>query len=127
MKAQCPLFDYRPMQALAPSTFRITNGRKGTADTPKARGHAFQLTAEEVKVALGVVTSMYSFNFFQLLLCILLIVFLLDNFLVNSLSALMLFDSCASWSFVSQSFNRIFDMTLGQLECPFQVSIANMH
>ena len=52
---------------------------------------------------------------------------LIGTFLVNSLPALVLFDSGASRTFVSQSFSRGFDMILGELECPLRVSIANEH
>ena len=57
----------------------------------------------------------------------LIFMILLGTFLVNSLHALVLFDSGASQSFVSQSFSRSFDMALGELECPLRVSISNEH
>ena len=44
---------------------------------------------------------------------------------MNSFPALVLFDSSASRSFVSQTFIRGFDMSLEELEFPLQVSIAN--
>ena len=50
----------------------------------------------------------------------------LGTFLVNSLPALVLFDSGASQSFVSRSFSREFDFPVGELECP-RVSIADEH
>ena len=43
------------------------------------------------------------------------------------LHALVLFDSGASRSFVSQSFSREFSVPAGELECPLRVSIANEH
>ncbi|CAH1418425.1 unnamed protein product [Lactuca virosa] len=49
------------------------------------------------------------------------------TFLVNSLPALVLFDSGASRSFVSQTFSREFKVPVGELECPLRVSIANEH
>ena len=52
---------------------------------------------------------------------------LLGTFLVNSFLDLVLFDSSASRSLVSQSFSRGFDMPIGELECPLQISIANKH
>ena len=52
---------------------------------------------------------------------------ILGIFLVNSMPALMLFNSSVSQSFVSQSFGRSFDMTLGELQCPLRVSIVNEH
>lgn len=53
--------------------------------------------------------------------------FLIGTFLLNSLHALLLFDSGAIHSFVSQSFSMRFNMTLGELECKLQISIANEH
>ena len=43
---------------------------------------------------------------------------------MNSLSALVLFDSGTIRSFVSRYFSRSFDMTLINLECPLRVSIT---
>ena len=40
---------------------------------------------------------------------------------------MVLFDSGASRSFVSQSFSREFSAPVGELECPLRVSIANEH
>ena len=57
----------------------------------------------------------------------LMFMILLGNFLVNSLSGLLLFDSGASRSFVSQSFSRSFNVSLGELECLLRVSITNEH
>ena len=48
-------------------------------------------------------------------------------FLVKSLPALVLFDSRASQSFVSQAFSRCFSVLVDELECPLRVSIANEH
>ena len=56
-----------------------------------------------------------------------MIIFLLGNFLVNSLPSLLLFDSGVIRSFVSQSFSTSFDNSLGELECQLRVSIANEH
>lgn len=56
-----------------------------------------------------------------------LIVFLLGTFLVNYFPDLVLFDSGAIRSFVSQSFSRSFDMALIVLKCPLRASIANGH
>lgn len=49
------------MQALAPTTLRITDGRQGRAEARKARDRSFQLTAEEARAMPDVVTSMISF------------------------------------------------------------------
>ena len=74
-----------------------------------------------------VVTGIYSFVLCSVIYFILMLVFMIGTFLVNSLSPLMLFDSSVSWSFVSQSFGRDVDMNLGQLDCPLRVPIANEH
>lgn len=60
--------------------------------------------------------------------CMLVIFFFCErNLLMNSLLALVLFDSSASQSFVSRYFSRGFDMTLGDLECLLWVSITSEH
>ena len=46
---------------------------------------------------------------------------------MNSLPALVLFDSGASRSFVSQSFSRECSVLVGELECLLRVFIANEH
>lgn len=51
MKAQCPLLATRPVQALNPTTLRITNERQRRVMSPKARGLSFQLREEECKAA----------------------------------------------------------------------------
>ena len=57
----------------------------------------------------------------------LMIVFMLGTFLLNSLPSFLLFDSDASRSIVSHPFSRGFDMTLGELKCLLQLSIVNEH
>lgn len=57
----------------------------------------------------------------------LMFVFLIYTFLVNSLLSLVLFDLGASWSFVSHPFFRDFDMIVGELEFLLRASIANEH
>ncbi|KAJ9541886.1 LOW QUALITY PROTEIN: hypothetical protein OSB04_028392 [Centaurea solstitialis] len=74
------------VRAPAPSTLYITNGRSGTADTQSARGRVFQMTAEEAHAAPKAAL-----------------------FFVNSMSALVLFDSGATHSFVSLSFCTLWD------------------
>ncbi|KAJ9547026.1 hypothetical protein OSB04_019569 [Centaurea solstitialis] len=71
------------VRAPAPSTLRITDGRSRTADTQPARGRAFLMTAEEAHAAPKAVTG---------------------TFFVNSMPALVLFDSGATHSFVSLFF-----------------------
>ena len=46
---------------------------------------------------------------------------------MNSFPGLVLFDSRASRSFVSQTFSREFCVQVGELECSLRVSIANEH
>ena len=46
---------------------------------------------------------------------------------MNSFPDLVLFDSGASRSFVSQSFSSEFSVPVGELECPLRLSIANEH
>lgn len=61
MMASFPLHVASPVQTPALTTLWITDGRQGRCETPRARGHVFQLSAEEAMVALDVVISMYSF------------------------------------------------------------------
>lgn len=56
-----------------------------------------------------------------------MIVFMLVTFLVNSLTAFVLFDSNVSRYFVSRYFSRIFDVTLIEFKRPLRVSIAKEH
>lgn len=49
---------------------------------------------------------------------------LLGTFLVNSLAALVLFDSGVSQSCVSSTISRIFDIPLDALEHPMRIPIA---
>ena len=46
---------------------------------------------------------------------------------MNSLPALMLFDSGVSQSLMSCSFRRDFGMSISELECLLRVSIAKKH
>ena len=50
------------MQAPTPTTLRITGGGQGGAEPPRAQGHTFKLTAEEVRVEPDTVASMVSFR-----------------------------------------------------------------
>ena len=74
VKVNYPLLAVIPVQAPSPTTLRITDGRQGRAEPPRARGTAFQLTIEEPRVELDVVTSMFSFiillGYFIIRLCI---------------------------------------------------------
>ena len=69
------------------------DGCRGRTKPPRVRGHAFQLTAEDAREAPDVVTSMFSFMILsRFFYCMLMIVYLLGTFLVNSLPDLVLFD-----------------------------------
>ena len=63
-KAECPQLRgpaQGASQGSAPASIRATESRPVKAEAPKARGRAFQLTAEEVRAASDVVAGMYSF------------------------------------------------------------------
>ncbi|KAJ9556038.1 hypothetical protein OSB04_010652 [Centaurea solstitialis] len=72
-------------------------------DPPRTRARVYQLTAEEAKEEPDVVTGIFS---------------------VNSVPALVLFDSGASKSFVSLSFCKSFMNEKGRLDKPLEVEIA---
>lgn len=55
MKDNYPLLLARSTQDLTLATLRVTDGRQGKADTPKARVRAFQLTLEEARAAPNVI------------------------------------------------------------------------
>lgn len=59
VKSNCPLLAAKPTQVLAPATLRIADGRPVKAESPKAQGHAFQLTTEEARAALDVGAGMF--------------------------------------------------------------------
>ena len=64
-KAECPQLHQGSAQGSAHAA-KVTKVRPVKAEAPKARGRAFQLTAEEVRVAPDVVASMYSLSIFYL-------------------------------------------------------------
>ena len=69
-KAECPQLHQGSAQGYAP-TARVTEVRPVKAEAPKARGRAFQLTAEEVRSAPDVVAGMYSvFYILLMILCL---------------------------------------------------------
>ena len=104
--------------------FEDQDRSQGKVEPLRDRGLVFHLTTEEAKTALDVVTGMFLFVILLILFMLCLYIdALIGTFLVNSLHALVLFDSGASRSFVSQSFCREFDMTIGELECLLRVSI----
>ncbi|KAJ9541583.1 hypothetical protein OSB04_028089 [Centaurea solstitialis] len=88
-----------------PSTLCITHERTGPAEPQHARGRAFQMTAEEGQTAPKVVKGTHSF--------------------VNSMPALVLFDSGASHSFVSLSFCALWDRESEKLGHVLIVDVAD--
>ncbi|KAJ9557267.1 LOW QUALITY PROTEIN: hypothetical protein OSB04_011881 [Centaurea solstitialis] len=103
IKPNFPQLKGAPVQAPAPATLRITDGTTTGKSEPTTRGRAFQLTAEEVQTAPDVIT------------CI---------FLVNSKPALVLFDTGATWSYVSHKFCKDFQIELGKLDRPMTIDVA---
>ena len=75
-----------------------SSGKK--SDTSKVRGRAFQMTVEEAKAKPDAMTG---------------------TFPVNSLPALVLFDTGATKSFVSLSFCKSFSLVKGKLNEPLEV------
>ena len=74
MKDKCPLLTGGLAQAPTLASLSITNERLGRAEPPRARGRAFQLTAEEARATLDVVTGMFPFitlsSYFMICLCL---------------------------------------------------------
>ncbi|KAJ9543618.1 hypothetical protein OSB04_023325 [Centaurea solstitialis] len=87
--------------AVSTKTAGASTGKK--VDPPRTRASMFQLMAEEAKEEPYVVTGTFS---------------------VNSVPALVLFDSGASKSFVSLSFCKSFMNVKGRLDKPLEVEIA---
>ncbi|KAJ9538034.1 hypothetical protein OSB04_030767 [Centaurea solstitialis] len=114
IKPNCPkLASAQPqVQAPAPATLRITDGStrtKGGSST--SCGRAFQMTADDVCY------RCYLCFFKRLLLN-------LGVFPVNEKPALVLFDSGATWSFVSSAFCKDFRLERGKLASPLAIDIA---
>ncbi|KAJ9557296.1 hypothetical protein OSB04_011910 [Centaurea solstitialis] len=82
----------------------IEGGPSKKVEAPRTRARVFQLTANEAKAEPDVVTGI---------------------FLVNSMPALVLFDTGASKSFVSLSFCKDFMNVKSKLESPLEVEIAD--
>ncbi|KAJ9546791.1 hypothetical protein OSB04_019334 [Centaurea solstitialis] len=83
IKPNCPQLKGAPVQAPAPMTLRITDGTTTGRSRSTTRGRAFQLTAEEAQTAPDVITGIFP---------------------VNSKPALVLFDTGATWSYMSHRF-----------------------
>ncbi|KAJ9557122.1 hypothetical protein OSB04_011736 [Centaurea solstitialis] len=104
IKPNCPKLAEAPVQAPAPTTLRITDDtteKKGGSSS--SRGRAFQLTAEEAQAAPDMVIGIFP---------------------VNAKLALVLFDTGATWSFVSHSLCKDFQIERGKLASPLAVDIA---
>ncbi|KAJ9547592.1 hypothetical protein OSB04_020135 [Centaurea solstitialis] len=74
-----------------------------TGPSSMSRGRVFQLTANEAKVEPDVVTGIFP---------------------VNRRPALVLFDSGATWSFVSNAFCKGFQLERGRLDRPVAIDVA---
>lgn len=104
MHADFSLLVIRAMHAPVPTISCITDGIQRRAEAPKATGRAYQLTSEASRATPDIVTGM---------------------FLVNSMSEIFLIESGSIHSFVSLSFSRNFDISLGTLDCALEITIAN--
>ncbi|KAI3672891.1 hypothetical protein L6452_38991 [Arctium lappa] len=83
---------------------RITDGRVGQAGTEAARGRVHQLKVDEAQATPKVVTG---------------------TFLINSVPAVVMFDSGATHSFVSHTFSKCLGCRVGRLGCPLVVEVAD--
>ena len=75
-------------------TLRITDGCQDKADASVVKSKAFRLMIEDARSALDVVTSIYILliSLFILNCLLIFMCFVLGSFLVNDISALVLFD-----------------------------------
>ncbi|KAJ9547279.1 hypothetical protein OSB04_019822 [Centaurea solstitialis] len=103
IKPDCPQLKKTPALAPAPATLRITDGTTQGKSGATTRGRAFQMTAEEAQTAPDVITGIFP---------------------VNSKPALVLFDTGATWSYVSRKFCRDFQIELGNLDSPQAIDVA---
>ncbi|KAJ9541941.1 hypothetical protein OSB04_028447 [Centaurea solstitialis] len=103
IKPNCPQLKRAPVQAPAPTTLRITDGTTTGRSGPATRGRAFQLTAEEARTAPNVIIGIFP---------------------VNSKPALVLFDTGATWSYVSHRFCKDFQIELDKLDRPVKIDVA---
>ncbi|KAJ9546624.1 hypothetical protein OSB04_019167 [Centaurea solstitialis] len=94
-----------PVVTPTSSTMRFIDGSSGKKNGPSStsRGRVFQLTAEEAKVEPDVVTGIFP---------------------VNGRPALVLFDSGATWSFVSNAFCKGFQLERGKLDRSVAIDVA---
>ncbi|KAJ9538727.1 hypothetical protein OSB04_031460 [Centaurea solstitialis] len=103
IKPDCPQLKKTPALAPAPATLMITDGTTKGKSGATTRGRAFQMTAEEAQTAPDVITSIFP---------------------VNSKPALVLFDTGATWSYVSRRFCKDFQIELGNLDSPQAIDVA---
>lgn len=91
------------------------------------KSRAFQLIAEEVHVTpLWYQVCIFSLSIYLYgISFVYSSVLVLGSFLVNSISAVVLFDSGATCSFVSLALGKWFDGTPRELDCPLSVEIAD--
>ena len=59
VKVNSLLLTAKPAQVPVPAIMRITDGRQGKVEPPRAQGRAFQITVEEASKSPGVVTCMF--------------------------------------------------------------------
>ncbi|KAJ9562962.1 hypothetical protein OSB04_008122 [Centaurea solstitialis] len=98
---ECPQSDGATQTSGVAPVKTESSGKK--VEAPRTRARVFQLTAEEAREEPDVVTG---------------------TFPVNSVPALVLFDSGASKSFVSYAFCKNFMHVRGRLDSPLEVEIA---
>ncbi|KAJ9542679.1 LOW QUALITY PROTEIN: hypothetical protein OSB04_029185 [Centaurea solstitialis] len=103
IKPDCPRLKGAPVQAPAPAMLSITDGTTTGKSGPTTRGRDFQLTVEEAHTAPDVITGIFP---------------------VNSKPALVLFDTGATWSYVSHKFCKDFQIELGKLDRPVTIDVA---
>ncbi|KAJ9561986.1 hypothetical protein OSB04_007146 [Centaurea solstitialis] len=104
IKPDCPQLKKAPALAPTPATLMITDGTtKGKSGATTTRGRAFQMTAEEAQTAPDVIIGVFP---------------------VNSKPALVLFDTGATWSYVSRRFCKDFQIELGNLDSPLAIDVA---
>ncbi|KAJ9560732.1 hypothetical protein OSB04_005892 [Centaurea solstitialis] len=103
IKPDCPQLKKAPALAPAPATLMITEDTTKGKSGATTRGRAFQMTAEEAQTAPDVITGVFP---------------------VNSKPALVLFDTGATWSYVSRRFCKDFQIELGNLDSPLAIDVA---
>ncbi|KAJ9548849.1 hypothetical protein OSB04_021392 [Centaurea solstitialis] len=101
--SECPMTSGSTQTTETVPVKAAETGASKKPEIPKSRARVFHLTTEEAKEEPDVVTG---------------------TFLVNSLPALVLFDSGASKSFVSLSFIKGFSNVMGRLDKPLKVEIV---